>query len=277
MSSPTRPSTLVRGRSGRLLGACGGSLRCSAPCLVVDALPAQADPAVAPRSGSFTVRGAGWGHGWGMSQYGAYGAARKGLNWKQILAFYYPGTKLKKTCPPRSMLKVWVTGDTDGRLRVLPARGLKVRDGVGGSYTVPTGSKYKSWRISRSGSGYRLSYRNADGRDVTSRTGLSNSTWTFYSPSKIVRVVMPSGSVRTVPRLGGAGQVGQQRPHRQPGAGGGLRPGRGAGGDADLLAGRGGARPGRGRPVLRGPAARLHRATRLRPLRHHGLPGLPAA
>ena len=48
------------------------------------------------------------------------------------------------------MLKVWVTSDTDGSLRVLPSPGLNVRDGVGGRFTVPTGTKYKSWRISGS-------------------------------------------------------------------------------------------------------------------------------
>ena len=94
MSAPTRPSTLVQGRAGRLLGAAvalsliGTSL--------VSALPAQADTSVKAQAGNFTIRGAGFGHGWGMSQYGAYGAARKGLTWKKILAFYYPGTKLKK-------------------------------------------------------------------------------------------------------------------------------------------------------------------------------------
>jgi peptidoglycan hydrolase-like amidase len=57
-------------------------------------IPAEADSAAEARSASFTISGAGWGHGWGMSQYGAYGAARKGLSWKQILAFYYRGTQL---------------------------------------------------------------------------------------------------------------------------------------------------------------------------------------
>ncbi len=95
------------------------------------------------------------------------------------------------------MLKVWVTSDTDGSLRVLPAPGLNVRDGVGGRFTVPTGSRYTSWRISRAGTGYRLSYRTADGRNVVQRTGLSTGTWSFYSPSKSVRVMLPRGSVRT--------------------------------------------------------------------------------
>ena len=46
-----------------------------------------------PPNGVFAITGHGWGHGHGLSQYGAYGAAKdKGLSYQQILAFYYPGT-----------------------------------------------------------------------------------------------------------------------------------------------------------------------------------------
>jgi stage II sporulation protein D len=195
MSFPACPSTLVRGRRGRLLGA-AVVLALTGTALVVPAPLAQAAPVAVPRSGSFTVRGAGWGHGFGMSQYGAYGAARKGLSWRQILAFYYSGTRLT-TMPSGTKLKVWITGDRDGSLRVRPVRGLNVRDADGGRYTLPSGANYKSWRIKRSGSGYRLTYRASDGTDVTQRTGLSSSTWSFYSPANVIPVVMPSGSVRS--------------------------------------------------------------------------------
>jgi stage II sporulation protein D len=164
--------------------------------LIGNSTRARADTVVGPTAGSFSVHGAGWGHGWGMSQYGAYGAALQGLTWPRILAFYYPGT-VRTILPARSRLNVWVTGDNDGSLRVLPSEGLNVRDGVGGRFTVPTGSTYLSWRISRYGTGYRLSYRTADGRNVVQRTGLSTGTWSFYSPSKFVRVVMPSGYIRS--------------------------------------------------------------------------------
>ncbi|MFS8774802.1 SpoIID/LytB domain-containing protein [Synechococcus sp. W65.1] len=40
--------------------------------------------------------GGGFGHGVGLSQYGAYTLARRGLNAAEILAFYYPGTTLAK-------------------------------------------------------------------------------------------------------------------------------------------------------------------------------------
>ena len=47
-----------------------------------------------PATGSFTIVGHGFGHGHGMSQYGANGAARKGLKHEDILSFYYPGTAI---------------------------------------------------------------------------------------------------------------------------------------------------------------------------------------
>jgi SpoIID/LytB domain protein len=186
--------TVARSWMKRLLGATT-SLLLIATTAVLTTTPAQADPAISARSGSFTIRGAGWGHGWGMSQYGAYGAARKGLSWKQILAFYYRGTRLS-TLPSGTKIKVWVTADNDNSLRVLPASGLAVSDAAGHRYPVPIGAKYTSWRISRSGAGYKLSYRTSSGTFVTKSTGLTTGTWSFSTRSKIVKVVLPNGSVR---------------------------------------------------------------------------------
>jgi stage II sporulation protein D len=194
MSSPTRTSIVVRGRSGRLLRATVAlSLLSTASLLSPKA--AAADTAVAPTSGSFTVRGSGFGHGHGMSQYGAYGAARKGLTWKQILAFYYPKTDLTPM-PTGTRIKVWLTADHDDDLRVKPAAGLTVSDTSGHRYVLPTGSAYSAWRISRSGSGYRLSYRTGAGAFQTQPTGLSTSTWSFSSSAKVLSLVLPSGSSR---------------------------------------------------------------------------------
>src|SRR5699024_10685861 len=58
-------------------------------------LPSQAAAAEhhpRPASGSWEVQGRGWGHGIGMSQWGAQGAATQGLGHRKILEFYYPGT-----------------------------------------------------------------------------------------------------------------------------------------------------------------------------------------
>ncbi len=42
----------------------------------------------------YTFNGGGWGHGVGMSQYGAMGMANAGFVYEEILAHYYPGTEL---------------------------------------------------------------------------------------------------------------------------------------------------------------------------------------
>ncbi len=44
--------------------------------------------------GGLTVRGDGWGHGVGMSQYGARALAQAGYDFGRILAYFYPSTSL---------------------------------------------------------------------------------------------------------------------------------------------------------------------------------------
>ena len=47
-------------------------------------------------TGPLAVRGDGWGHGVGMSQYGARALAEQGYDYGRILAFYYPGVGLQQ-------------------------------------------------------------------------------------------------------------------------------------------------------------------------------------
>ena len=42
------------------------------------------------------LNGRGWGHGLGMSQWGAYSLAKQGVNYQQILGHYYRGTRLTR-------------------------------------------------------------------------------------------------------------------------------------------------------------------------------------
>lgn len=42
-----------------------------------------------------TITGSGWGHGLGMSQYGAKGMSEKGYNYQDILQYYYTGAKIE--------------------------------------------------------------------------------------------------------------------------------------------------------------------------------------
>jgi len=57
---------------------------------------ASADAAV-----KWIVHGHGFGHGVGMSAYGAYGYALQGAGYKAILGHYYPGTSLGTLEGPR--------------------------------------------------------------------------------------------------------------------------------------------------------------------------------
>jgi stage II sporulation protein D len=57
--------------------------------------------AASARAGTaLIVTGHGWGHGVGMSQWGAYGYALHGWKYGRILAHYYPGTKLAHVGEP---------------------------------------------------------------------------------------------------------------------------------------------------------------------------------
>lgn len=62
---------------------------------VAVALVAAMLPPVAGAATRWSLRGAGWGHGIGMSQYGARGYAKHGAGYREILAHYYRGTQIQ--------------------------------------------------------------------------------------------------------------------------------------------------------------------------------------
>jgi stage II sporulation protein D len=81
----------------------------------------------------FTIRGAGFGHGVGMSQYGAYGYALHGAGYDAILRHYYTGTALGAT-------------DTAATVRVLlqSTGSASFSGGVrAGSHTLNAGETYR--------------------------------------------------------------------------------------------------------------------------------------
>ncbi len=166
--------------------------------LVVPAPVAHADKASVPYDNTIRITGAGFGHGWGMSQWGAYGAAQKGLTWRQITAFYYPGTTVT-TLPAGDELSVWLTADNDRNLTVAAATGLTLRSTSNGkAWALPTGKDHTEWRIVRAGSTWELYSRNA-ARSWVKRTHPLSATapLQFVNPTAgMVSVVLPSGAVR---------------------------------------------------------------------------------
>ena len=103
-------------------------------------LAALAVPAVAPAGTVFLLDGRGWGHGVGMSQWGAEGYARHGFGYRQILAHYYPQTTIEAGNPRpvrvllsqgRDAVRIgsaapFVVLDARGRKLHLPARSVVI-------------------------------------------------------------------------------------------------------------------------------------------------------
>lgn len=67
--------------------------------------PATAAPA------SFHIEGGGFGHGVGMSQYGALGYAQQGSNYQDILKHYYTGVAIEQKAQPGEV-RIWLGADT---------------------------------------------------------------------------------------------------------------------------------------------------------------------
>ena len=114
-----------------------------------------------PDNAVITIDGRGFGHGHGLSQYGAEGAARRGLSARQILHFYYPGTRTGRHA---GRVNVLITAGIGKPTTVVARPGLKVHDLMKGTTTpVPVrgpASKATRWRMAGNGAGgTAVSYR----------------------------------------------------------------------------------------------------------------------
>jgi SpoIID/LytB domain protein len=98
-----------------------------------------------PVSKQVVVRGHGYAHGHGMTQYGAQGAALQGRTSPQIVGFYYPGTTLGRM---RGKVRVLISADTTSDVVVSPEPGLSLRDlATGRTYVLPDLDGVTRWRI----------------------------------------------------------------------------------------------------------------------------------
>ena len=115
----------------------------------------RADEIAMPSGGSFAMEGHGWGHGHGMSQWGAQGAASLGKTADQIMSFYYPGTA--KTALANSAVRVLLSNGPGAQTQVYPATGLAVVDlATGAKATLPSGPT--RWRSVTDVAGLHLQY-----------------------------------------------------------------------------------------------------------------------
>ncbi|QSR27633.1 SpoIID/LytB domain-containing protein [Nocardioides aromaticivorans] len=159
-----------------------------APLAVVPGVVAPG-PAVASAAGAaeFQLDGRGWGHGKGMSQWGAQGAATDGLGFRQIVNFYYPGTRVGSATGD---IRVLLTAETRQALVVGHRSGLSVR----------SVSSRASYPLSRAGASRWRITPSSD--NATSRVWVYTDAWhlvrsiagqaEFVAPS--MRLYLPSGS-----------------------------------------------------------------------------------
>lgn len=174
---------LPRTRATRVLGL-----------LVAAALTLPTAPAAAVGAGSWavpssawvTIKGHGYGHGHGMSQYGAEGAARQGLTFRQIADFYYPGTTWGDV---GGRVTVRIGADTTDDLEVLARPGLTVRDGDGEPVALPDNGATR-WRIAVTDTGRnQVSFLTGAWHRFADLTGEG----AFAAGGEPVTLVTPSG------------------------------------------------------------------------------------
>jgi stage II sporulation protein D len=101
--------------------------------------------AAAPASAGtkLVVTGRGWGHGVGMSQWGAYGYASHGWTWQRILAHYYPGTRVGDA--PLASVRVLLAAHAM-RPTIACGRSIRVGDRTGRVNSLGPGA----YRVGRS-------------------------------------------------------------------------------------------------------------------------------
>ncbi len=98
--------------------------------------PAPTTPAAVTAT-TFLVSGRGWGHGVGMSQYGALGFAQEGWTFDQILAHFYTGAELG----PASVARVRVlVAEAEPSVTVRSPAPFRVRDVFGKIYPLAAGA-----------------------------------------------------------------------------------------------------------------------------------------
>ena len=200
----------MRSRATFLLLA--GALVVTAGSAVAEAAPRRASHSVGvhqvftvPASGKFRFSGHGFGHGHGMSQYGAEGAARKGLSYRRILAFYYPHTSLATA---KGSIRVLITADSGDGVRVEAQKGLRVVDsGSKISYALPYRSSIGKWRLVVRDRHVVVEYRTTAWHRLAlgpKKLTHLQGNGTFRATSGTLRLITPSGRYRYHGGLRGA-------------------------------------------------------------------------
>jgi SpoIID/LytB domain protein len=113
-------------------------------------------PGTAGAATTFTFYGSGWGHGIGLSQWGAQGLATKGWGRGRIVRHYYRGTTVAQRTPPAGRFRI-------GLLQHQDSVALRAEKG---SFRLELSTGRVLSRASQGSTRYVLIRQNADGRNV---------------------------------------------------------------------------------------------------------------
>jgi stage II sporulation protein D len=102
----------------------------------VPSTPAAAPPSTALSAPVYVLTGGGYGHGVGLSQYGALAQANANRSYRDILSFYYPGTDLGKA--PVSKVRVLIA-EARPTVKIASTVPFSVTDATGTVTPLPAG------------------------------------------------------------------------------------------------------------------------------------------
>ena len=121
---------------------------------------ASATPATAATK--VVITGRGWGHGLGLSQWGAYGRARDGHGAGRILRHYYTGTTVERAALPDGVRVGLLQGQSEIGLTSLAASsgGGKITFSIKGSKPFAAGGPAATWTVRPARRGAIYLYKN---------------------------------------------------------------------------------------------------------------------
>ena len=135
------------------------------PAVHAEIAPPTPGSAPSPLPDSVTFYGRGYGHGVGMSQYGARGRALAGQDAPTILAHYYQGTTLGQIDPATPIrvlvLSRWTATDAHP-LQIAGAVAPWTIDGIGAAFP-PDARVRLAWSTAMTPAGWRLTVAGVDG------------------------------------------------------------------------------------------------------------------
>ena len=123
------------------------------------------DPCTPPEE--FVVEGTGYGHGVGLSQWGAFAMARQGWSAKRIVEYYYPGVDVKPVTDSQEArisllyqkenahLRVEDAGSTGAQIELTYGKNVHVA-GPAANFTLTPSGRYVTIRKTEGGTSTRL-------------------------------------------------------------------------------------------------------------------------